>query len=179
MLDSFRGFLGLQAARFHFRKSREKVISFTRSVSSARHALLILPLNRREILPTVMIIDLLRKRFREENITVVTPEKNVEVMRILPRSNFIRVMESEVSAFYLPNDTVIGRVTKRQYDLAIDLNLDFLLPSAYICKVSNARVRVGFAGKSADAFYNFQVEPDPAQDRKSIYDRLAKCLQMF
>ena len=179
MLQSLRTYIGVQASRFHFRKSIDKVISFTKSVSDARNALLIMPLDRKELLPTVMILDLLRKRFREENITVVTPEKGMEVMRVLPRSNFVRVLDSEVGLFYLPKGSLMGRVARRQYDLAIDLNLDFLLPSAYICRESKARVRVGFAGKRADVFYNFQLEPDPSRGRELLYDRLAQCLQMF
>jgi hypothetical protein len=40
-------------------------------------------------------------------------------------------------------------------------------------------VRVGFVSKRADVFYNFQIQRDPALNRQLIYDRLAKCLQMF
>ncbi len=179
MLERVRASIGIQASRFHFRKAREKVISFTGSISSARNALLIMPLRSREILPTVMVLNFLRKQFREENITVVTPEKNVEVMRILPRSTFIRLLASEVTMFYLPRKSVLARITKKHFDLAIDLNLDFVLPSAYICRETSARVRVGFAGKAADTFYNFQIQPDPGLNRHLIYDRLAQCLQMF
>ena len=179
MLELLRRSVGLQVARFHFRKSREKVISFTKSISEAQQALLIMPLDLRELLPSIMVIDLLKKRFREENITIVTGEHNVEVMRVLPRSQVIRVLVPEVTVFYLPRREVIDRVNKRRYDVAIDLNLDLILPSAYICKESNARVRIGFASRRADTFYNFQIQPDPTLSKQHLYDRLAKFLQMF
>jgi ADP-heptose:LPS heptosyltransferase len=80
---------------------------------------------------------------------------------------------------FLPGNDLITRVKKRRYDLTIDLNLDLVLPSAYICKESDARIRVGFARKHADTFYNFQINVDPTLDRKLVYERLVKCLQMF
>jgi hypothetical protein len=69
-------------------------------------------------------------------------------------------------------------VKDRQYDVAVDLNLDFLLPSGYICKASTARIRVGFARPGADLFYNFQVKFE-ASSTAAMYDRLASCLKMF
>ena len=179
MLEGFRRSIGFLAAMYHFRGSRDKMISFTTAISSAHQALLILPLSRHELLPNIMVVDLLKKRFKEENITVVTGDHGIEVMRMLPRSQFIHILVHEINLFYLPCADVIQRVKKKKYDIAIDLNLDFVLPSAYICRESSARVRIGFVRKHADVFYNFQIQHDPTLGRKLIYDRLAKCLQKF
>jgi len=179
MFNGLRRAAGMQISRFQFRKSREKILSFTRSVSDARDVLVVMPLDRRQQFNTVLVIDLLRKKFREENITFVTEEKNQELRRMMPHSQFISLLASETTLFYLPRRDVLRRVQRKSYDLAIDLNLDFLLPSAYICKVSGARVRIGFAVKHASTFFNFQVHPDPHQPLHSMYDRLASSLQMF
>lgn len=179
MLESFRRSIGFQLARFHFRKNPDSVITFTEAISDARQALLIMPLGHMQLLPTVIVIELLKKRFREENITIVTADGGHEVMRLLPHSPVVRILPTEVSVFFLPRHELVERVNKRTYDVAIDLNLDLLLPSAYICKESRARVRVGFAGKQADTFYNLQIKQDPAQSKQMVFDRLAKCLEMF
>jgi ADP-heptose:LPS heptosyltransferase len=179
MLAGLRRATGLQVSRFRFRKSREKVISFTRSFSDARDVLVVMPLDRRQLLNTVFVIDLLRKKFREENVTFITHENNQELMRMMPRSQFISLLASETTLFYLPRNEVLRRVQRKSYDLAIDLNLDFLLPSAYICKASGARVRIGLVRNRGDVFFNFQVHPDPQMASQSVYDRLAACLQMF
>jgi ADP-heptose:LPS heptosyltransferase len=179
VLEGLRRSIGYVAARYHFRRSRDRIISFTEAVSSAHQALLILPLRHEEFLPTIMVVDLLKKRFEEENITVVTGDHGVEVMRMLPRSQFIHILVHEINLLYLPSADVIQRVKKKKFDLAIDLNLDFVLPSAYICRESDARVRIGFVRRRADAFYNFQIQHDPTLGRKLIYDRLAMCLQKF
>jgi ADP-heptose:LPS heptosyltransferase len=179
MLDSFRRAVGIQITRHRFRKSREKVISFTQSLSSASRALLIMPFKPGQALPADVVIELIKQKFSEENITVVTADQNSDIGRILPRATLIRVPVTGLTWFSLPRKNILEDVHRRQYDLAIDLNLDLVLPSAYICRESNARVRVGFVSKRADMFYNFQIQPNPSLSRQLIYDRLAKCLGMF
>jgi ADP-heptose:LPS heptosyltransferase len=179
MLQSLRKSIGIQQARFHFRKSHEKIISFTRSFSAAHNALLVLPLGPTEFPATYPVIHMLKQQFHEENITVVTAEGDQEVRRLLSHSRFIPLTLSEMTFFYLPRKEVLDSVRRKPYDLAIDLNLDLVLPSAYICKASGAQVRIGFVRKRADGFFNFQVRTDHTQTRERIYDRLATCLKMF
>lgn len=179
ILDDIRHGIGIQYARLHFRKEREPVISFPSSIQNAHRALLIMPLKMQQFFPTIMVMAFLKDRFPEENITLLGDGFGREELKMLPRSSFIRILESEVNTFFIPQKQLLERVMHRQYDLVVDLNLDFLLPSAYICRATNARVRVGFAGKRADAFYNFQFQPDPALERTQLYDRMARFLQNF
>ncbi len=179
MFEALRMGLGLRLARFHYRKAEEPVVSFTSAVTSARRALLIMPLKKREFLPTVMVIDLLKRRFREENITILSDDHGREAVRLLARSYFIHIMEDEIGPLFLPSRSLIHRIRERQYDIAVDLNLDLVLPSAYICRECGARVRIGFARKNAELFYNFQIKRDPRLERKHLYDRMAAFLQQF
>jgi ADP-heptose:LPS heptosyltransferase len=174
-----RTWAGLSIARFRFRKTHDEVISFVNAFSSVRTVLLVMPLDRAHRFPAVSVLELLTRKFREDNITVVTDEQDLQTAHLLPRSSHERILLSEVSLFSLPKKKLMARITAHTYDLAIDLNLDLVLPSAYICKASAARVRIGFNRKRADRFLNFLVQPDPALDRKKVYDRLVRCLQMF
>jgi len=179
MFEGLRTLVGWQTARFRFRKDRDRVIRFTEAVTSARSALVIMPLNPTNLLPTVTVFEMLKKKFQEEHLTVITGDHGLEVMRLLPRTQFIHILAAEVSPFYLPHKDIIARVRKKPYDLAIDLNLDLVLPSGYICRASDARIRVGFVRKRADMFYNFLIRPDPTLGTKLIYDRMVQCLQRF
>ena len=179
MFRGLRKSIGIQQARFHFRKSRERVISFTTSFSAAHNALLILPLQHRDFPATLTVINMLKQQFHEENMTVVVTEGDKEARKRLAHSRFIPLNLSEITYFYLPRKEVLDSVRRKRYDLAIDLNLDLVLPSAYICKASDAPVRIGFVRKRAEKFFNFQIQVDHTQERQVIYDRLAKCLQMF
>lgn len=179
MIDGVRMAAGIQIARFRFRKVKDPVMSFADAVSSARRALLIMPLRKREFLPTIMVIEFLMNRFRGADITVVSDDHGREAVRMLPRSHFIHVMNDEVSPFFLPRATLLQRIRERRPDLVVDLNLDFVLPSAYIGRAVDARVRIGFARKHAEVFYNFLIQPDPRLERKHLYDRMAAFLQRF
>jgi ADP-heptose:LPS heptosyltransferase len=155
------------------------VISFSRSLSSAERALVILPFSRTAILPGQPVFDQLRRRYTEENITVVTDERGTPAARFLPRCEVIRVAPADFTAAFLPRKEFLQRLLKRRYDVAIDLNLDLVLPSAYICRESGARVRVGFARHRADLFYNFQIHPNPSLGTQRLFERMMTCLQMF
>jgi hypothetical protein len=177
MLESLRRFCGVQLSRWHFRQMHNDVISFSESMSTGGHALLILPLTPGPQSPA-SVIDLVRTRFTEERLTIVTEEHDAGAGALLPRSTIIRIRTSQIDWLFHPSREVMKNVVMRKYDIAIDLNLDSLLPSAYICKGSNARVRIGCSRKGGEYFYNFLMQPDISRGG-SLYDRLAACLKMF
>ena len=179
MLQSLRRSIGMLAARFHFRSSRETVISFSHSISTSNRVLVIMPLKQPAEEGQTRVLTFLRDHFDEPDITVIVPEGGTPVERVLPRCRVLRVGAGDVNRFFLPRRTFLARVAERSYDLALDLNLDFMIPSAYICKESNARVRTGFSALHADAFFNFQIRLDPAAPREHAYDRFVQCLEMF
>ncbi len=171
--------IGVWLAEKRFRKASDSVISFAHAISASQRALVVMPLDRRELLSAIQIIDLLKAKFSEDHITVVGDERGLETMRLMPKSHFVQIKEADLNTFFHPRAGFLSRLKNMPFDIAIDLNLDLLLPSAYICRESNAKVRIGFKGPRSDSFYNFQIQPDPARSRNNIYDRVAKCLQMF
>ena len=179
MLDDIRRSLGVHFARFQFRRLPNHVVPFGSAVSAARSALLIMPFNPGQFLPTITVISTLREHFGDQNITVITGGRGMEVAHMLPRGRFIHVLKTDLNLLFLPTTYILKQITERPYDLAIDLNLDLVVPSGYICRASGAKVRVGFVSRYADVFYNFQVKPDTTLGQKLIYDRLANCLKMF
>ncbi len=174
-----RRYFGLLLARFRLRKSREKIISFSGALTNARSVLIVMPFDRRLLLQTVMVIDFLRKTVREENLTLVSTGPNQELRRMVPRAHMITLLASDLGLLYLPSKAALEKIGKQSYDVALDLNLDFLIPSAYICRASDARVRIGFTRKHADTFFNFQIHPGPTTTGSGMYDRMTACLQMF
>lgn len=179
MLEPLRRSLGMRVAKFRFRKQREKVQSFTRLLPSAGTALVIMPLASGPDGDHANVLALFRKHFAPENLTILTAAPRDRMERLLPRSRVITIAQDETSFLYLPRQVVLDRVHARRYDLAVDLNLDFMLPSAYICRESDARVRVGRSGQHADTFFNLQVRLDPSPEKGDAYGRLVQCLQMF
>ena len=166
-------------ARFALRKEHESVLSFSTALTDAKTVLVVLPLAETRMIPTHSIIDRIKKRFDESNITIVSSDHAVETSRMLPRARFIRILDEDLNAFFLPRTAFIDSLRERHYDVAIDLSLDLVLPSAYIVRKCDARIRIGFSRESADLFYNFLIHANPNLDPKLIYSRLAECLEMF
>ena len=176
MLNELRRSLGYRLARWQFRKQQNDVISFTDAVSSGHSVLLILPLTTQTGL-TGPLLEWLHTRYGEKKLTVVAaaPDNSAALFPGVKSSEFL--MRKSPVSFIPPRP--FSRVSGHgPYDIAIDLNLDFLLPSGYICRASNARVRVGFTRPGADLFYNFQVKGN-GSNGTALYDRLAACLKMF
>jgi ADP-heptose:LPS heptosyltransferase len=65
------------------------------------------------------------------------------------------------------------------FDIALDLNVNLALASAFICRESNAPLRVGFAKPNGDHFYNFVVQTRMTTNTPVAYKNLLKCLDMF
>ncbi len=179
MLARSRSSVGLLGARFHFRRSRGEVLSFVDSLASASRILLLMPLDGSPLYPVAPVLTMLRTRKSDEQITVVVASHSNEAFAALERSPIVRILPEEIGFFFLPHKEVLTRIRQHSYDLAIDLNLDFLLPSGYISRESGARIRVGFAQAHADLFYNFQVQTSRAESRTVRYERFAHCLEMF
>ena len=179
MFERPRHATGMLLARFHFRKSTEEVRSFASVFSSARQLLLIMPLDGSPLFPVAPVVAMLARQKREEEITVVVTAHGTEALDALRRSPIVRLLPTEISMFLLPRRDVLARILHTPYDVAIDCNLDFQLPSGYICRESQAPIRVGFAGRRSDLFYNFQVQVSRTESRTVHYERLAHCLEMF
>jgi hypothetical protein len=179
MFESIRRSLGRIGARVHFRASRDTVISFAHAFRPDDRVLVLMPFVAPDDRVAMSLLDTIGMRFRQERITIITSGPQVAIVRALPRAVVITFAEDDLSAFFLPRLSLLDRLRGRTFDVAVDLNLDFNLPSGYIGKECRARVRVGFAGPSADLFYNLQVKVDQSAGRDHAYRRLAQCLQMF
>lgn len=179
MLTSFRRWLGTQSARYHFRALHDPVLAFRGSFTAARSALVVLPFDTQPTPQLEQLAESLKDRFAQNHIAIIAAEHQYDIGRLLPRSHVVRVPARDLTALFLPRKDLVAAVTARQYDLAIDLNLDFLMPSGYICRVSGARIRIGYQRAGAEHFYNFIIKRTPGIGRERAYHRLAEFLRTF
>lgn len=171
--------IGLQIARLKVRKRNTTLEPFSRFFTDASRALIIMPLAGEEQSSPERVLQLLKRRFTDRNLTVVTGTQEIYLSHLLPHSEIIRLRTDAVNVFALPRPAITEALTKTRFDLAIDLNLDFVLPSGYICTESGARFRVGFDRKHAQLFFNCLIRPSAQAPITSLYDRLATSLEMF
>jgi hypothetical protein len=179
MLESFRYRVGLAYARFHYRTSEEQILRWTGAISSSRKALLFLPEQSNDAAALRSAAAYFMRRYSAGNLLIVA-RVDVASQLILDRHAQVQTFApTDLTYWFLPRRELTRILKKSTFDIAIDLNVGVALPSAFLCRASNARVRVGFVKPHADTFYNFQVQPHRVTSFGTAATTLINCLQMF
>jgi len=166
-------------ARLKFRSDRDAVQPFTGFLREAHNVLITLPTGYDNSVLAGTAIRAYRERLAHLHLTVVHNSTRATPLSEFPRSEVVRLDATDINRFSLPTHQLLKRIMTRQFDVAVDLNLDFVLHTAYICKASGARVRVGFKHSAADMFYNVQLNMNAQRSPQALYENFAACLAMF
>lgn len=179
MIDKVRTSIGLLYTRWHFRKDHDDQQQLTDFFRRAKSVLVVLPYSYDNAVVAQNTLKKISGFHKNSHFTIVTIGRRAASVTNGRRSEVIRLDADQVKAFFLPRKRVLQRVCARPYDVAVDLNLDFVLHAAYICKASRAPVRVCMTRHHAELFFNVQVSLDRTATPHLIYERFARCLGMF
>ncbi len=179
MFTRLRKNIGLLYARFYFRRDPDRVMTFTDAVKHARTAIVFMPVDQRQSESARLLLNYFQNKFRGSKLTIVLQEDTQSSFLNSVSCEVLRLKKDDVSPFAVPRKSVLRRIRRNEYDLALDLNLQFHLPSAFLCKASRSRIRVGFGYENADTFFNFQIIADKSRNIKTVYERVVSCLGMF
>ncbi|MDI6766290.1 MAG: hypothetical protein QME52_05650 [Bacteroidota bacterium] len=179
MFENILGYLGLQFAKFQFRSSIDHVQSMTEFFRNARNMLITLPIGYEEAIIAGNALRNYRERMKTIHLTVVHNSTRETALANFPKCEVVRLDPTDINKFSLPIKSVLERIFTCDYDVAIDLNLDFVLHTAYICKASGAKVRVGFSSPDSDIFFNVHLNLNKQRTPQALYDKFTECLAMF
>src|ERR1041384_1565767 len=179
MFEEAFAFMGLQIARLQFRTDLEVVQVMSDFLHDAKNVLITLPTGYDNSIIAGTALKAHRDRLAHLHLTIVHNSTRSTPLSEFKGSEVVRIDPSDINRFSLPRRNLLKRIMTRPFDVAIDLNVDFVLHTAYICKVSRARVRVGFTHPAADIFYNVQVNLSAQKSPQALYDKFAACLTMF
>ena len=180
MLNGARLKVGLTYARFHFRKSKDPVLRFTEAISRARRVLVVLPNATRDITSVQWIVRNLADRFSSGSLTIVAnPDQMQWIKNDGGRYQILSCDPKDISTWFVPRQQLLGRVKRSTFDVAFDLNVAFVLSSAFLCRESKAPLRVSFSKTYADEFYNFQVNTTATNSLAVAFRNLVRCMEMF
>ena len=101
-------------------------------------------------------------------VTVILTEETNEAFKIKTNAREIVIKNSDISFWQLPKSNWISDQGLITYDLTVDLNTDFCLYAAYICRAVGHKLLIGFAWEGADLFYNILLK------RTGIHSNLEK-----
>ncbi|HTK81237.1 MAG TPA: hypothetical protein VL633_03015 [Bacteroidota bacterium] len=171
--------LGYLMAKFQFRSDIDHVQPMGEFISRANNVLICLPIGYDEAALAGDALYASVQQLSGVHITVVHTSTRATQLTVFPRCEVIRLDPADINRFSLPTKALLQRIYAKEYDVAMDLNLDFVLHTAYICKASRAKVRVGYAHSAADLFYNVQLNFSRDSSPQVMYKKFASTLAMF
>lgn len=101
-------------------------------------------------------------------VTIVLTEKTAQSFQQETNARKMLLKESDIGFWKVPKSRWINDQGFSIYDLTVDLNTNFCLYSAYLCKKLGNRLIIGFAWDGSDEFYNVVLE------MKGIHTNLEK-----
>lgn len=179
MFEKYRFRVGLAYTRLQFRSVPQQVLRWTGAISKAKRALLILPESSNDVPALRSTVEYFLKRFSTTNLLIVSRVDVAAQLFLDRRVQLQTFAPTDLNVWFLPRSDLTQKVKKSTFDVAIDLNLDMALPSAYLCRASDARIRVGFVKPYSDTFYNLQIQPQRTTTFGSAATLLINYLQMF
>lgn len=180
MLEKIYAYCGLQFARFQFRSDVDTPQEMTKFFTGSRHVLITLPLGYEQAAEAGKALRKFRDSLGHLQFTVIHTSTRATALTEFPHCTVIRIDPADITRFGLPGKPLLQRIFTKQYDVALDFNLDFVLHTAYICKASRAKVRVNFFDDvNADLFFNVRFKLGAKRSTQSVYDQCAACLSMF
>ena len=179
MLEGFRLRVGLSYSRLHFRHNRDRIIDFTDALTRSRKTLVIFPESSLDSESASMLLRHLQNKFSSEGMMLLIRDDQLFTMTNVQHLKTLTYSAQDINAWFVPRRELLRKMKRNAYDVALDLNVNLSLPSAFLCKASNAPLRVSFAKQKGDQFYNFQVQTKRKIANTQTYRSLLKCLDMF
>lgn len=179
LIERVRVSIGVAYARLHFRGNKDRVIRFTDSMARSRTALILLPKELPDASAVRWILRYLKDRYQDGKLVVFAKNTMASQIEGDLAQEILTYDDHDLNLWFIPRARLRHILKKSTFDVAIDLSTDFELPNAFLCRESQALLRVSFAKERGDGFYNFQVQTNSKENVTVAYRNLIKCLEMF
>jgi len=163
----------------HFRNNHDSVINFTNALSKAHKALVIFPESSLDSELASTFFRYVIRKFSSDKVTVLIRDNQLFAMSSAPPLKTLIYSWQDINTWFVPRRKLLQKMKAKSFDVAFDLNIGLSLPGAFLCKASNAPLRISFAKQNGDQFYNFQIKTLETTSKTHYYGSLLKCLEMF
>jgi hypothetical protein len=154
-------------------------MNFTDALTRSRRALVIFPETLLDGESVSVFLRYLLRKFSTEGMMVIIRDDQLFAMATAPPLKTLTYSASDINKWFVPRRELLQKMESSNFDVALDLNVNLSLTCAFLCKASNAPLRISFLKKDGDQFYNFQVKTKGTASTKYSYRSLLKCLDMF
>jgi hypothetical protein len=164
-------------ARF---KSMDSMVDIFSTLLQARCILICLPDKLEDFGVARKFIPGIIENFVDAKITFLLKYNYINLLDRVERNRveLLTLKPENISTFGLPDRQVVNTVKKINFQVAIDLNHEFNLVSAYLCFTSRAPLRICLLNEDRDPFYNFQIQVNPQAQLDQKYEKLIKYISL-
>jgi hypothetical protein len=160
-------------------KDSADVIDVGEYLSRIATALILPPESPEDFKSATALLDDLRQRFAQTQFYLLTPKVFSDMVSLDEQVRIISYDATEIGFHGLPKDTLQQAIRSRHFDMVIDLNLEFNLIATFLCRVSEAKLRICLAHPDREPFYNFQVRAIDSNSVQDKYQSLLKYISVF
>jgi hypothetical protein len=169
-----------KTARYLISKKLKNVLlseqSFSTALKRSGSFLILMPEDEKDFRTCFFVLDYLEQI--NKAIKVLTKDYRISLLPAKFRNKAIEINISDVNKLDLPNHKLMNKLAELKFDGVIDLNRTDNIFFSYVTNLVNAKLRIGFAKKGADDYYNFQIA-NYENDSEKSYNIFLNCLKMF
>jgi ADP-heptose:LPS heptosyltransferase len=159
-----------------FRKSN-RVVDVFGTLAEAQSILVFMPEKLEDFGIARKFIDELMADFPAAKFLFVIKQKYQSLLNGNKNYGTIFVSDKDVNFFGLPKKELRQKILATAYDIVIDLNDDFHLPSTYLCLKSRASLKICLDDDRREPFYNFYFRIRPDEKLNNKYKKLIQYLK--
>ncbi len=150
--------------------------SFSSAFKSSNSFLILMPDDDKDFQYAVNILDYLEEL--KKDYSILTFDYRVSLLPVRFREKALGHGIKDINKIELPSRRLTSNLTKKKYDVLLDLNRKEQLFYTYISGIVSAAVSIGFAKSFADKVYNIQIANSETNPKIS-YENLLNCLKML
>jgi predicted Zn-ribbon and HTH transcriptional regulator len=149
---------------------------FSETLKRAGSFLILMPEYEKDFRASFIVLDHLDHL--NKSLKILTRDYRISLMPAKFRNRAIEFGIADLNKLNLPGNKLIEKLSEMKFDGVMDLNIKDDLFYSYASNVVNARIRIGFAKRGSDKYYNFQIATNDTDSEKS-YNNFLNCLKMF
>jgi len=164
---------------FISRKLKNLVLSeqdFSEALKRSGSFLILMPEDEKDFRASFVVLEHLEHL--NKSLQILTRDYRISLMPAKFRNKAMEFGVADLNRLDLPNNRLIEKLSGMKFDGVIDLNRKNDLFYSYTSNLVNAKIRIGFAKKGSDKFYNFQISNNDI-DSEISYNNFLNCLKMF
>ncbi len=150
--------------------------SFSSAFKGSNSFLILMPDDDKDFQYAVNILDYLEEL--KKDYSILTFDYRVSLLPLRFRKKTLGHGMKDINKIELPSRRLTSNLTKKKYDVLLDLNRKEQLFYTYISGIVSAAVSIGFAKGFADRVYNIQIANSETNPKIS-YENLLNCLKML